>query len=98
MSALVWTEEKKANEECSYNHTIAVTPFGRFLLSWKGWREVPYHGIGFDETPWGDAWYDYWDTAEEAKIAAEERYQTMLKKELDKFNNSGNMEVQNGNV
>jgi hypothetical protein len=35
---LIWTDEQKSNDEISYNHVIAETPFGRFLITWKGWK------------------------------------------------------------
>lgn len=49
---LVWSEEAEANEQVRYNHTIAETPLGRFLVTWKGWKK--YASITIDETPWGD--------------------------------------------
>ena len=58
-----WTEEREANQEVSYNHIIGETQFGRFVLTWKGWKEDPFHGIGFDETPWGDVVYESWNDA-----------------------------------
>lgn len=69
---LHWTEDRKPNNECGYNHCISETPFGRFLLTWKGWKTEPWQSmsIGFDETPWGEAWYEMWDTTDEAKESA----------------------------
>lgn len=64
-----WTISSPPNENCPYNHTIAETPFGRFLLTWKAWKEDPDYG--FDETPWGKVEYHGWNTAEEAKEWAE---------------------------
>ena len=63
--SLEWTEQIAPNEECSYNHTKAETPFGRFLLTWKGWKDYPDYG--FDETPWGGVEYHGWGTVEEAQ-------------------------------
>lgn len=83
---LYWTEERKPNDFCRYNHTMADTHFGKFLLTWKGWKDEPYYGMGFDETPWGEAWYGNWNTAAEAIAAAEEKYAMLLKTELDRFN------------
>jgi hypothetical protein len=42
-----------------------VTPFGRFLLTWKGWKDEPSYG--FDETPWGEVEYHGWNSVEEAQ-------------------------------
>jgi len=72
MKPLVWTEQRKPNNDCSYNHCIAETPFGRFLLTWKGWKEQPADSMGFDETPWGDVWYGYWGSVEGAQKEAED--------------------------
>lgn len=63
--SLTWSIPSPANKECPYNHTVAETPFGRFLLTWKGWKDDP--GYGFDETPWGEAEYHGWITVAEAQ-------------------------------
>jgi hypothetical protein len=49
---IIWTEVREPNKECSYTHTIGETPFGRFIMTWKGWKEdfIP----SMDETPWGE--------------------------------------------
>lgn len=72
MEKLFWTEQRKPNNECSYDHCISETRFGRFLLTWKGWKE--HKGYAFDETPWGEFWCDGWDSIEEAKKAAEDKF------------------------
>jgi hypothetical protein len=71
--SLSWTDPANPCDECAYDHTIAETPFGRFLLTWKSWKTEPWQdmGLGFDETPWGEACYDGWDTVEDAKMWAE---------------------------
>lgn len=80
MLPLEWTENRQPNRECGYNHCIAETPFGRFLLTWKGWKSEPWQdiGMGFDETPWGDVWYDCWDDVEDAKKDAEAALKTKV--------------------
>ena len=80
LKPLVWSENREANNECCYNHCIAETPFGRFLLTWKGWKERPTDGMGFDETPWDDVWYDGWDSVEDAQKEAEEMLLNKIKK------------------
>ena len=62
---LTWSKPAPPNDQCGYTHTFAVTPFGRFLLTWKGWKESPDYG--FDETPWGNAEYHGWDSVEDAQ-------------------------------
>lgn len=68
--SLEWSEHRTPNSDCHYNHTVADTPFGRFLLAWKGWKDYPAYG--FDETPWGEVEYHGWDTVEEAQEWAEQ--------------------------
>ena len=80
MGILKWSENFKPNKDVSYRHCYAETPFGRFLLTWKSWKDCPTYG--FDETPFkDDVWYDGWDSVEEAQAAAEQR----LIKELQDF-------------
>lgn len=67
---LSWSDPAEPKEKgCHYNHTIAETPFGRLLLTWKGWKDDP--GFGFDETPWGEVEYRGWSTVREAQEWAE---------------------------
>ena len=68
---LIWTNENVPNNEVPYSHVIASTPFGRFLITWKGWKEQKNPTI--TETPWGGfagCGYD----VKEAKEIAEEKY------------------------
>lgn len=87
MKPLVWTEQRKPNKACCYNHCIAETPFGEFLLTWKGWKGRPADTMGFDETPWGDVWYDYWGSVEEAQKWAEEMLFDKIKSMLAQTHN-----------
>lgn len=48
---LRWSEPAKPNSECSYDHVIAETPFGRILITWKSWKDFDSPTI--DESPWG---------------------------------------------
>lgn len=70
-----WGEPQQSNSECSYNHLIGMTPLGRFLITWKGWKDDP--GYAVDETPWGldDLWG--WDLAG-AKEACERAWRERL--------------------
>jgi hypothetical protein len=67
---LSWTAPQEANEKIRYNHTIAETPFGRFVLTWKGWKDYPIYG--FDETPWDGVEYHGWMSVGEAQQWAEQ--------------------------
>jgi hypothetical protein len=75
---LSWSEERQPCEECHYNHCIAETPFGRFLISWKGWKEHPaVTAVTADETPFGD-WFECWNSVEEAKSGCQSEYNRRL--------------------
>jgi hypothetical protein len=74
---LAWSAPAPPCEECRYDHTRAETPFGTFLLTWKGWKE--YDSPGFDETPWGDVIYNGWNTVEEAQAWAESEMERRIK-------------------
>jgi len=75
---LEWSEISDPNDECCYTHTVAQTPFGRFQLTWKGWKEDISASMGFDETPWGDVVYDWWNSIDEAKQWAEDEMNKRL--------------------
>jgi hypothetical protein len=74
-SGLQWTENRQPNEECRYNHCIAETPFGRFLITWKDWKA--YNDPTVDETPWGD-WYGVFNSVDEAKTACQSELNAKL--------------------
>ena len=75
-SGLQWTENRQPNEECRYNHCIAETPFGRFLITWKGWKR--YDDPTVDDTPWGD-WYGGFNSVDEAKAACQREFDVKVK-------------------
>jgi hypothetical protein len=68
---LNWSEERQPCEECRYDHCIAETPFGRFLISWKGWKE--YLFVTVDESPFGDC-LESWNSVEAAKSWCQAEY------------------------
>jgi hypothetical protein len=72
---LSWSEERQPCEECRYNHCIAETPFGRFLISWGGWEEDT--AVTADETPFSD-WFERWNSVEEAKSGCQSEYNRRL--------------------
>jgi len=74
MLKLDWTEEQNPNEQCSYTHVTAETPFGRFLITWKAWK---HDDPTVDETPWG-VFENIFCGLEEAKEECENRYFTKL--------------------
>jgi len=72
---LAWTEPRKPDHNCQYDHCIADTPLGRFMLSWKSWKERPAYTA--DETPWNE-WMGTWGTLDEAKLACEAEFARRL--------------------
>ena len=69
---IAWTAERKPDGKCHYNHGIAETPFGRFLLTWKGWKD-DIDPVA-DETPWGEFFNPCASTVAEAQAACEREY------------------------
>lgn len=78
---LQWTENRPPCAGCPYDHCIAKTPFGRFLITWKSWKE--YDSPTVDGTPWDDSCYesdkdlfDPWcavfDSVDAAKVACQQ--------------------------
>jgi hypothetical protein len=67
--SLQWTDNMPPSEACRYDHCIAETPFGRFLITWKSWKE--YDSPTVDETPWGD-WYAAFNSVDDAKAACQQ--------------------------
>lgn len=74
---LAWTAERQPDRECPYNHCIAETPFGRFLLTWKGWKG-DIDPVA-DETPWGEFFNPYASTVVEAQEACEREFARRVK-------------------
>jgi len=47
-----WKQYKCGENGISYDHSILNTPFGRFLITWKSWKEYPSFDV--DEWPFAD--------------------------------------------
>jgi hypothetical protein len=74
-SGLQWSENMPASKECRYDHCIAQTPFGRFLITWKSWKE--YDSPTVDETPWS-VWGGFFNSVDEAKAACQREFDKRL--------------------
>ena len=72
---LKWTDPSPPNDKCPYDHVIAETPFGRFLITWKSWKKFQRPSI--DETPWGD-WYKECFDLDSAKAECQRAYDERL--------------------
>lgn len=46
---LVWTDPKKPGPGCSYDNMEAQTPFGKYLITWKSWKDRPSYAIEFQD-------------------------------------------------
>lgn len=73
--AIQWSDVQRPNDRCSYTHLIGETPFGRILITWKGWKEPP--NMTLDESPWGATGY-VGETVERAKQAVESEFSRRL--------------------
>jgi len=72
---LHWSRPAEPDLTIGYNHVTAETPFGRFLITWKGWKD--YDAPAVDETPWGGYWNAF-ATVAGAKRACETTYNDLL--------------------
>lgn len=73
---LEWSAEMNPNSECGYNHVTAQTPFGRILITWKGWKDYPSPTV--DEHPVEGYFYVGHDV-KDAKENAESAYFAAMK-------------------
>jgi hypothetical protein len=74
---LTWSEERQPCEDCRYNHHLAETPFGRFVIAWKGWKELD--AVTVYESPWDDlSWLPICCNPDEAMAACEAEYRRRL--------------------
>lgn len=44
---LTWTEPQAPGPDCPYDNTEAETPFGRYQITWKSWKDYPGFCIEF---------------------------------------------------
>lgn len=77
---LVWSEFFPPDEHHHNNYCIAETPLGRFLISWKSWKDNQTFVV--KETPWGE-WGVVFGSLQEAKENAENNWQKKLKECFD---------------
>lgn len=77
---LVWSEHRKGNDKCHYDHVEAITPFGIIRLEWKGWKEdasidASFESLDYDISPFKGI-YAY--TLDTAKLFTEEAYRKFV--------------------
>lgn len=73
---LAWSEDKQPNEYCPYNHAVAQTPFGRILITWKGWKEDV--GAYVEEFP-GGYQGPYAPDVAQTKVEVEREWERLLR-------------------
>jgi hypothetical protein len=75
---LQWSEVRKPDEKCGYDHVFVDTPIGRITVEWKSWKEYDSYCIqcnSLDHELWG---FDNAFTLEEAKQKAQARYTKLI--------------------
>ena len=65
--AIKWTLD--GDKTCGYNNWLGETPFGRILITWKGWKK--YHDACVDEFP-GD--FSAYGSPDEVKAMCEAEF------------------------
>ncbi len=65
--AISWVLD--GDKDCGYNNWLGKTPFGRILITWKGWKE--YHNACVDEFPGG---FQAYGEPDDVKAACEAEY------------------------
>lgn len=65
--------ELNGHETCGYDNWLGTTPFGRILITWKGWKEFPQACV--DEFPGSFQAYGHPD---DVRRECEEEYKRRL--------------------
>lgn len=75
LGSIKWSETRNPDKECHYHHIIGQTPFGRIMITWKGWKDDPWPTV--DESPWG--FFNGGGDPESTKRMVESEYSKRLK-------------------
>lgn len=68
VACIQWT--LNGNKTCGYDNWVGETPFGRILITWKGWKEDPVACI--EEFP--GQWPNIYGSPDEVKAGAEAEF------------------------
>lgn len=72
---LAWSDPQPPKAGvCSYDNCHADTPFGRYQIEWKSWKDYPGYTV---EAPW--AWIGTEDTLDGAKLSAQADFETRVR-------------------
>ena len=74
-----WSKPSPPNGQCGYNHVYGDTPFGRFLITWKGWKDD--NGFTLDLSPCGEFYSG--ETLEDVQQHAQEQLENSVSACLD---------------
>lgn len=75
VKALVWSKPEKPNAECSYDHCMAETPWGKYQIEWKSWKDYPSFLV---ETPKGEILTQGDDNLDSAKQVAQNHFEASV--------------------
>jgi hypothetical protein len=95
---LQWSEERKPDEKCCYDHVFADTPIGRITIEWKSWKKYDSYDIqcyGFDDALWG---FDSAYALEDAKQKAQEKYNGLVYRMLGVSENVTSIKIKNSGI
>jgi uncharacterized protein (DUF2126 family) len=84
VKALVWSVPSPPNTYCSYDHTFADTPFGRYQIEWKGWKDHPSYGTEFAGQYIGDE-----NSLDAARASAQADYEARITAALSPVKGDG---------
>jgi hypothetical protein len=73
IAPLVWTEPASPNDDIRYDHVTAATPFGRFSIEWKSWKQFDSYSVHLD----GSHVLEAFDL-EDAKAKADEHWRNKI--------------------
>ena len=76
-----WSEELSPNETYRYSHVLGTSPLGKFVITWKAWKESP--GFCVDETPFQEDHFICEYSLDEAKSRCQQLYTDTLVYALD---------------
>lgn len=77
---LIWSEHMEPNENCSYDHVTAKTPFGEYSIEWKSWKKYDAFTIYF-EGDYLDNGFDLDEAKNMAQIDFNEKVKASVKVE-----------------
>jgi len=78
-----WADPLPCDSDVRYDHVYGECPLGRFLITWKSWKDYP--GYCIDETPWNE-WGGVADTLDEAKQMAWDKYSELVGACIEGYN------------